>query len=152
MPKRHTERLFEQIREMADRLTEGDDAKAISTVASELRKSGIDPNALKRRFHEAAKLLAARERAARRPAPLALKQAIEQTAPDEVMPSDPSAADAKMSRWLDKFSRSFALPPDLEAARAFRKGDEVSTDEQSELDELEDQLKKAVREEHDGER
>jgi hypothetical protein len=121
MPKRDTERLFDQIRQMADRLTEGDDAKATSQLASDLRQSGIDPDVLKRRFHEAARAIAARERAAGRPAPLALQQAIEQTAPDDVVPSDNKAADAKMSRWLDKFSAPFALPADLEAARAFRK-------------------------------
>ena len=151
MSKRNTERLFDQIRQMADRLTEGDDAKATSQLAGDLRQSGIDPDVLKRRFHEAAKAIAARERAAGRPAPLALQQAIEQTAPDDVMPSDNRAAEAKMSRWLDKFSAPFALPADLEAARAFRKSGEVAPDEQSELDELEDQLKKDIRKEHDGE-
>jgi hypothetical protein len=151
MPKRDTERLFDQIRQMADRLTEGDDAKATSQLASDLRQSGIDPDVLKRRFHEAARAIAARERAAGRPAPLALQQAIEQTAPDDVVPSDNKAADAKMSRWLDKFSAPFALPADLEAARAFRKSGEVAPDEQTELDELEDRLKKDIRKEHDGE-
>jgi hypothetical protein len=136
---------------MAERLTEGDDAKATSQLASDLRQSGIDPDVLKRRFHEAARAIAARERAAGRPAPLALQQAIEQTAPDDVVPSDNKAADAKMSRWLDKFSAPFALPADLEAARAFRKSGEVAPDEQTELDELEDRLKKDIRKEHDGE-
>jgi hypothetical protein len=56
-----------------------------------------------------------------------------------------------MSRWLDKFSAPFALPADLEAARAFRKSGEVAPDEQTELDELEDRLKKDIRKEHDGE-
>ena len=32
MPKRNTERLFDQIRRMAERLTEGDDAKATSAA------------------------------------------------------------------------------------------------------------------------
>src|SRR5438045_54943 len=144
MPKRDTERLFDQIRNMADRLTEGDDAKASSQLEGDLRQSGIDPDVLKRRFHEAAKAIAARERAAGRPAPLALQQAIEQTAPDDVMPSDDKAAEAKMSRWLDKFSAPFALPADLEAARAFRKGGDAAPDEQAELDELQDQLKKDI--------
>jgi hypothetical protein len=151
MPKRGTERLFDQIRQMADRLTEGDDAKAASQLAGDLRQSGIDPDVLKRRFHEAAKGIAAGERAAGRPAPLALQQAIEQTAPDNVMPSDNRAAEAKMSRWLDQFSAPFALPADLEAARAFRKSGEVAPDEQAELDELEDRLKKDIRKDHDGE-
>jgi hypothetical protein len=151
MPKRDTERLFDQIRKMADRLTEGDDAKASSQLEGDLRQSGIDPDVLKRRFHEAAKAIAARERAAGRPAPLALQQAIEQTAPDDVMPSDDKAAEAKMSRWLDKFSAPFALPADLEGTRAFRKSGEVAPDEQAELDELEDRLRKDIRKEHDGE-
>ncbi|HEY5212232.1 MAG TPA: hypothetical protein VIJ38_04340 [Acidobacteriaceae bacterium] len=151
MPKRDTDRLFDQIQEMADRLTEGDDAKPSSQVAGDLRQSGIDPDVLKRRFHEAAKAIASRERVAGRPAPLALQQAIEQMAPDDVMPSDNRAAEAKMSRWLDKFSSPFALPADLQAARAFRKSGEVSPSEQAELDKLEEQLKSDIRKEHDGE-
>ena len=151
MAKRDTERLLDQIRQMADRLTEGDEAKTNSQLAADLRQSGIDPDVLKRRFHEAVKAIAARERAAGRPAPLALQQAIEQTAPEDVMPSDTRAAEAKMSRWLDKFSAPFAPPADLEAARAFRKSGEVAPNEQAELDELEDQLKKDIRNEHDRE-
>jgi len=151
MPKRDTERLFEQIQKMADRLTAGDEAKSTSQLAGDLRQSGIDPDVMKERFHKAAKLLAARERAAGRPAPLALQQAIEQTAPEDIMPSDARAAEAKMSRWLERFSGSFALPADLEAARAFRKDGEVTPEEQSDLDDLEQQLKKEIREEHDGE-
>ena len=69
MPKRDTEHLFDQIRQMADRLTERDDEKAASQLAGDLRLSGIDPDVLKRRFHEEAKKIAARERAAGRPAP-----------------------------------------------------------------------------------
>lgn len=151
MPKRDTERLFDQVWKMADRLTAGDEGKATSQLAGDLQQSGIDPDALKRRFHEAAKLLATRERTAGRPAPLALQQAIEQTAAGNVMPSDTKAAEAKMSRWLDRFSAPFALPNDLEAARAFRKDGEVAPEEQSDLDELEQQLKKDVQEEHDRE-
>jgi hypothetical protein len=151
MSKRDTERLLDQIRRMAERLTEGDDAKATSQLAGDLRQSGIDPDVLKQRFHEAAKAIAARERTAGRPAPLALQQAIEQTAPDDVVPLDNRAAEAKMSRWLDKFSTRFALPADLEGARAFRKSGEVAPNEQAELDELEDRLKKDIRKEHDGE-
>ena len=151
MSKRDTERLLDQIRRMAERLTEGDDVKATSQLAGDLRQSGIDPDVLKQRFHEAAKAIATRERAAGRPAPLALQQAIDQTAPDDVVPSDNRAAEAKMSRWLDKFSTPFALPADLESARAFRKSGEVAPNEQAELDELEDRLKKDIRKEHDGE-
>ena len=104
-----------------------------------------------KRFYEAAKHLAARELEPQYACSLALQQAIEQTAPDDVMPSDARAAEAKMSRWLERFSGSFALPADLEALRAFRKSGEVAPDEQSELDELEEQLKKDIRNEHDGE-
>ena len=46
MPKRNAERLFDQIRRMAERLTEGDDAKATSQLAGDLRQCGIDPDVL----------------------------------------------------------------------------------------------------------
>jgi len=151
MPKRVTERLFNQIQQMANHLTEGDDARTTSQLAGDLRMSGIDSDVLKRRFHEAAKAIAARERAAGHPAPLALQQAIEQTAPDDFMPSDNRTAETRMSRWLDKFSEPFALPSNLEAAPAFRKSGEIAPDEQAALDELEDRLKKDILKEHDGE-
>jgi hypothetical protein len=151
MPKRDLERLFEQIREMAGRLTEGEQSKGSSQLANDLRQSGIDPNILRRRLYEAARAVAARERTAGRPAPLALQQAIEQMAPDDVMPSDSKAAEAKMTRWIEKFSAPFALPVDLEAARAFRKRGDVAENEQAELDELEQQLKDDIKKEHEGE-
>ena len=151
MPKRDLERLFDQIRQMAGRLTEGNESKGNSQLASDLRQSGLDPDILRRRFYEAARAIAARERTAGRPAPLALQQAIEQMAPDDVMPSDTKAAEAKMSRWIDKFSAPFALPADLEAARAFRKRGDVAENEQAELDELEEELKGEIKKEHEGE-
>src|SRR5271156_1174158 len=107
MPKRDVERLFDQIRKMAERLTAGEEGKGNSQFASDLRESGIDPDILRRRFYEAAKAIATRERTAGRPAPLALQQAIQQMAPDDVMPSDSKAAEAKMARWLERFSAPF---------------------------------------------
>ena len=151
MPKRDLERLFDKIREMADRLTEGEEQKGSSQLAGDLRQSGIDADALRRRFYEAAKRIAARERGLGRPAPLALQQAIEQMAPDDIMPSDNKAAESKMVRWLDRFSTPFTVPEDLETARAFRKAGEVSAAEQAELDTLEKQLKDQIKKEHEGE-
>lgn len=151
MPKRDLERVFDQIRQMADRLTDGEEGKGNSQLSSDLRESGIDPDILRRRFYEAAKAIAARERSAGRPAPLALQQAIEQMAPDDVIPSDTRAAEAKMARWLNRFSAPFAIPADLETARAFRKQGDVAVNEQAELDELEQELKDDIRKEHEGE-
>ena len=151
MPKRDLERLFDRVREMAERLTEGEEEIPSSQLASELRQSGIDPEALKRRFYEAAKQIAARERAAGRPAPLAVQQVIEQAAPDDVMPADDKAAESKMGRWLEKFSAPFFLPDNLETARAYRKSGDVSEEEQDDLDDLERQLKDQLKKKHEGE-
>ena len=151
MPRRDLERLFDHIRQMAERLTEGEKEKGNSQLASDLRESGVDPDTLRHRFYEAAKAIATRERTAGRPVPLALQEAIEQMAPDDVMPSDRKAAEAKMARWLEKFSAPFALPADLEAARAFRKRGDVAENEQAELDELEQQLKGDIKRDHEGE-
>ena len=150
MPKRDLDRLFDDIRKMAERLTEGDVGKGNSQLASELRATGIDPELLRRRLHEGARAIAARERRAGRPAPLALQQAIEQMAPDDLIPSDPKLAEAKMDRWLDRFSSPFVLPPDLKGARAFRKRDAVVENEQADLDTLEQQLKEEIEKEHEG--
>jgi hypothetical protein len=67
------------------------------------------------------------------------------------MPSDKRTAETKMSRWLDKFSSPFALPANLEVGRAFRKSGEIPSDEQAELDQLEELLKEDIKKEHDGE-
>jgi hypothetical protein len=66
-------------------------------------------------------------------------------------PSDPKVAEAKMARWIDQFSSPLALPPNLKAARAFRKRGDVDENEQAELDELERQLKDDIKKEHEGE-
>ena len=50
---------------MAERLTEGEEGKGNSQLASDLRESGIDPDVLQRRFYEAAKAIAAREMSGR---------------------------------------------------------------------------------------
>jgi hypothetical protein len=65
--------------EEARRLTAGEEKLSTSQLADQLRQSGIDPEALKQRLHEAVKGIAARERAAGRVVPLAVQQAIKQT-------------------------------------------------------------------------
>ncbi len=151
MPKRDVERMFSEVRELAERITAGEEQLATSQLADQLRQSGIDPEVLKRRLHEAAKGIAARERAAGRVAPLGVQQAIEQTAPDDVMPSSPKAAEEKMQRWLERFGSGFAIPDQLEVARAYRKSGDVSDDEQADLDTLEQDLKENIKKKHEGE-
>ena len=151
MSKRDVERMFEDVREMAERLTAGEEKLAASQLADQLRQSGIDPDLLKKRLHEAVKGIAARERAAGRVAPLAVQQAIEQTAPDDVIPSSPKAAEEKMGRWLDRFGSGFSLPDQLGIARAYRKSGDVNESDQADLDSLEEDLKDRIKKKHDGE-
>ena len=151
MPKRDVDRIFEHVHKLAERLTAGEENLGTSQMADHLRQSGIDPDALKKRFHEAAKAIAARERAAGRATPLGLQQAIEQTAPDDVVPSSQKAAERKMERWLERFGGGFAVPDELEMARAYRKSGDVSESEQAELDDLERKLKENIKKKHDRE-
>jgi hypothetical protein len=151
MAKRDVERMFDQVRELADRITAGEERLGASQLADQLRRSGIEPDVLKRRLHDAAKAIAARERAAGRVAPLGVQQAIEQTAPDDVIPSSPKAAEEKMRRWLERFGSGFDVPDQLEVARAYRKSGDVSDPELADLDDLERELKEAIRKRHEGE-
>jgi hypothetical protein len=80
-----------------------------------------------------------------------VQQAIEQLSPDNVMPSNETAAQSKMGRWLDKFSAAFSLPAKLEAVRAYRKSGDVTTEENADLDALEQELKDKLKKEHEGE-
>jgi len=151
MPKRDLERLFESVQQMAEQLTKGDDQRGSAQLANDLRQSGIDPEQLRSRLYQTAKQLAAKERAAGRPAPIALQQAIEQVAPDDVIPSNETAAKSKMERLLDKFSAPFTLPEQLETARAWRKRGDVAEDESADLDVLEKELKDRLKKEHESE-
>src|SRR5712691_3203282 len=149
MSKRKTERLLEEIRRMAERLGGGDSALSREEVRNELRETGIDPDELKARFHEAAKRLAERERLANRIVPLSLKQAIDATRPGDQVPNDPEAARVFAERWLDKFRSLFALPADLEVTRAYRKSEDLSKTDQMDLDQLEEELKENVKKENE---
>ena len=152
MPKRDVDRILEHVHKLAERLTAGEENLGTSQMADHLRQSGIDPDALKKRFHEAAKAIAARERAAGRATPLGLQQAIEQTAPDDVVPSSLKAAETKMgSDGWNVSAGGFAVPDELEIARAYRKSRDVSESEQAELDDLERKLKETIKNKHDRE-
>ena len=146
MPKRDLQRLQDQIREMAQRMTEGEECLTATELGEELRRSGIAPEKLKQRFYEAARDIATRERSANRLAPPSLQQAIDQFAPDDIMPRDEKTALSRMTRWLDRLSAPLSVPEEeaFEATRAYRKADEISEDEKADLDELEKQLKDEI--------
>jgi hypothetical protein len=149
MSKRKTERLMEEIRRMAARLEEGDDSLNREELRDQLRELGLDPDELRTRFHQRIKRLAERERLADRPVPLALKQAIDATRPEDEIPRDPASAEAFAERWIEKFRSPFAIPPNLESARAYRKSGDVSRSDQDELDRLEQELKERVKVENE---
>jgi len=149
MSKKKTERLFDEIRRMAERLSEGDSSLSPEEVRNELRQGGIDPDDLKARFHKAAMQMTERERFADRIVPLSLRQAIDTTRPDNQMPREPATALAFAERWLAKFASSFALPSNIEVARAYRKSGELSESDKRDLDTLEQQLKEKVKKENE---
>lgn len=150
MSKRRTERLMEGIRRMAARLAEGDDSLSKEELRDQLRDLGLDPDKLRAEFNKMAKRLAERERLADRPVPLALKQAVGATRPEDEVPRDPVSAKAFAERWIEKFRSGFAIPQNLESVRAYRKSGDVSTSDQEDLDKLEQELKERVRKENEG--
>ena len=150
MPKRDLQRLENQIREMAQRLIQGEEDLTAAELGEELRRSGIDPEKLKQRFYEAVREIATRERSANRPAPLSLQQAIDQFAPDEIVPRDEKTAVSRMTRWLGRLSAPLSLrKEELKAAHAYRKAGEISEDDKADLDELEKRLKDEIQGEDD---
>jgi hypothetical protein len=149
MSKRKTERLLEEIRRMAERLSESDSSLSREEVLKELRETGIDPDNLKSRFHQAAKQLAEKERLADRMVPLSLQQAIDSTRPNDRMPRDPGAAGVFAERWLDKFLSSFSLPPNVEVVRAYHRSGDLSESDQADLDRLEAELREKVKKENE---
>ena len=147
MSKRKTEKLFEEIRRLADCFSEGEDNLEVSELRKRLLESGINADDLKARFHIAVKELAQRERTANRSVPDLLRQAIDSTRPATDIPRDPVAARRVADRWFDYFLGPFKAPQNLEACRAYRKTGQVSESELKDLDQLEDELKRKVKEE-----
>ena len=80
MSKPNNEPLAEDILRLADSLAD-DNATNDDELRRQLQESGIDPDALRARFHRSATRIAKREQVARRSVPLALQQAIEATRP-----------------------------------------------------------------------
>ncbi|MGA7925667.1 MAG: hypothetical protein WCA20_06690, partial [Candidatus Sulfotelmatobacter sp.] len=85
MSKPNNEPLAEGILRLADSLAD-DNATNDDELRRRLREGGIDPDALRARFHHSATRIAKREQVARRPVPLALQQAIEATRPADGPP------------------------------------------------------------------
>jgi hypothetical protein len=149
MSKQKTEQFLEEVRRIAQSLGEGDESLSPEQVRAHLRESGVDPDSLKARFHQAALKLAERERLANRSVSLLLKQAIDTTRPDDRLPNNISAARAFAERWLDKFSSAFVLPANFQVSRAYRKSDDLSDLDKADLDRLEDELKQRVKKENE---
>ena len=147
MSKRKTEKLLGEIKRLADCLGEGEENLAAEELRRQLWNSGVDADELKARFHLAAKEIAQRERLANRPVPVLLSQAIDSTRPATDIPRDPTIARKVMDSWLESFSAPFKLPTNLEACRAYRKSGDISDEEQDDLDRLEEELKRKVKEE-----
>jgi len=145
--KRKTEKLFDEIRRLADCFGEGEEKLTVEELHEQLRQSGVDPDELRARLHLAAKQFAERERTADRRVSDLLNQAIDSTRPPTDIPRDPAAARKAMDRWLGWFSSPFRMPENLEVCRAYRKTGEVSKDDLDDLNRLEQELKRKVKEE-----
>jgi hypothetical protein len=149
MSKQKTEQFLEEIRRIAQSLGEGDESLTPEQVRAHLRETGVNPDELRARFHEAALKLAQRERLANRSVSLLLKQAIDTTRPDNELPHDVSGAKAFGERWLDKFRSAIVLPANFQVARAYRKSDDLSDADKADLDRLEEDLKQRVKKENE---
>jgi Zn-dependent peptidase ImmA (M78 family) len=149
MSKPNNEPLAEDILRLADSLAD-DNATNDDELRRQLQESGIDPDALRARFHRSATRIAKREQVASRPVPLALQQAIEATRPadsPEDQAEDQSDTALKIAdHWLDRLLSPLRFPSNLETARTYRKNSQLSKSDQQELDQLESELKERVSE------
>lgn len=149
MSKQKTEQFLEEVRRIAQSLEQGDESLSPEQVRARLCETGVDPDELKTRFHQAALKLAERERLANRFVSPLLKQAVDTTRPDDELPHDTSAARAFAARWLDKFASAFVLPANFQISRAYRKSDDLSDLDKADLDQLEKELKRRVQKENE---
>ena len=147
MSKRKTEKLFEEIRRLADCFSEGEESLTPEELQKRLWENGVDAEELRARFHSAAKEIAQRERMANRSVPFLLSQAVDSTRPATDIPRDPIAARKVVDNWLGSFFAPFKVPENLEASRAYRKTGQISESELEDLDRIESELKRKVKEE-----
>jgi Zn-dependent peptidase ImmA (M78 family) len=152
MFKPNNEPLAEDILRLADSLVD-DPIANVDELRCQLRERGIDPDALRARFHHSATQIAKREQAASRPVPLALQQAIEATRPadgpedqfEDQSESQSVTAISIADHWLDRLLSPLRFPSNLETARAYRKSSHLANSDQQELDQLESELKEKVK-------
>ena len=151
MSKPNNEPLAEDILRFADSLVD-DSIANVNELRRQLLEGGIDPDALRARFHHSATEVAKREQAASRPVPLALQQAIEATRPadgpedqfEDQSESQSVTAISVADHWLDRLLSPLRFPSNLETARAYRKSSQLAKSDQQELDQLESELKERV--------
>src|ERR1700735_5789170 len=126
MSKHNNEPLAEDILRRADSLLD-DNATNEDELRRQLREGGIDPDALRARFHHSATQIVKREQAASRPVPLALQQAIEATRPADG--SDDQFEDKSENQsvtairiadhWLNRLLSPLRFPSNLSNARPY---------------------------------
>jgi Zn-dependent peptidase ImmA (M78 family) len=151
MSKPNNQPLAEDILRLADSLVD-DPIANVDELRRQLREEGIDPDALRARFHHSATRIAKRERAASRPVPLALQQAIEATRPADGPEDQFEDQSERQSitairiadQWLDRLLSPLGFSSNLETARAYRKSSQLAKSDQQELDQLESELKERV--------
>ena len=152
MSKPNNQPLAEDILRLADSLVE-DPIANVDELRRQLREGGIDPDALRARFHHSATQISKREQAASRPVPLALQQAIEATRPADgpegqfegQSESQSVTAIRIADHWLDRLLSPLGFSSNLETARAYRKSSQLAKSDQQELDQLESELKERVK-------
>lgn len=149
MSKHKNEQLLDEVRRLVQSLEADDEPLGAEERRVHLRETGVNPDELRARFHEAALNLAKREVLANRSVSQLLKRAIDTTRPDDQIPQDTSAARSFAGKWLDKFTSSFVLPSDFQVCRSYRKSDDLSDLDKAELDRLEEELKRKVKEENE---
>jgi Zn-dependent peptidase ImmA (M78 family) len=148
MFKPNNEPLAQDILRLADSLAD-DNATNDDELRRQVQESGIDPDALRARFHHSAAQIAKREESESRPVPLALQQAIEATRPaggPEDQLEDQSVTAIRIAdHWLDRLLSPLGFSSNLETARAYRKSSQLAKSDQQELDQLESELKERVK-------
>src|SRR5260370_11182246 len=144
MFKPNNEPLAQDILRLADSLAD-DNATIDDELGRQVQDSGIDPDALRARFHHSASQIGKREEAESRPVPLALQQASEATRPaggPEDQLEDQSVTAIRIAdHWLDRLLSPLGFSSDLETARAYRKSSQPAKSRQQRAHRVESALK-----------
>ena len=147
MTRKDRERLFQRVREAADRLYPEPASMSASEIADVLRSADCDTEELRQRLYQSVKNLQIAQRLKGNKVPAYLNDAVDALSPSQLGAQNPEVATGKAAKWLERFIQDVTKPPaeGFAIVAAYRKTGPLTPRDSALLAELEQKLKSMSR-------